>query len=187
MFADASHFVMGGDYLGYIYGFARRLVRTFSGRKRYNVLGALDYVSKKITTVTNTAYITATEVCQLLEKIAKEYVGKAIFIVLDNARYQKCDVVRNLASELNIQLLFIPPYSPNLNLIERVWKFVKSGLRSQYYNLFDEFQEKIDSIVESTHTTNSNAINRLIGRGVQLFDELEPVSDNSFSSRKSAA
>ncbi len=47
LFLDASHFVMGCDYLGHIYGKTRRFVKTFSGCQRYNVLGALDYVSKK--------------------------------------------------------------------------------------------------------------------------------------------
>jgi len=46
-------------------------------------------------------------------------------LVLDNARYQKCHLVQNLAATLNIELLFLPTYSPNLNLIERLWKFVK--------------------------------------------------------------
>ena len=178
---------MGGDYLGYIYGIARRFFRTFSGRKRYNVLGALDYVSKKVTSVANATYITATEVCQLLRKVAEEYAKMPIFVVLDNARYQKCDAVRELAKELNIHLLFIPPYSPNLNLIERLWKFVKNGLRSQYYCEFDEFCKKIDSIVNSTNADNYHAINRLIGKGVQLFDDLVPAGENSFSSSKLAA
>ena len=48
LFLDASHFVMGCDFLGRIYGKARRFVKTFSGRKRYNVLGAIDYVIKKV-------------------------------------------------------------------------------------------------------------------------------------------
>jgi len=186
LFADASHFVMGGDFLGYIYGTARRLVRTFSGRKRYNVLGALDYVSKKVTSIANDTYITATEVCEFLRKIAAEYVEKTIFVVFDNARYQRCAAVRGLAQELGIQLVFIPPYSPNLNLIERMWKFVKNGLRSKYYDQFDIFKEKIDSIVDTTHTSNFEVINRLIGRGIQLFDDLLPAAKNSFGKRKYA-
>ena len=70
LFADASHFIHGGDYLGRIYGKTRRYVKTFSGRFRYNVLGALNYISKKLTTVTNETYITTTEVCELLRKAA---------------------------------------------------------------------------------------------------------------------
>ena len=66
MFLDGAHFVMGCDFLGYIYGKTRRFIKTFSGRKRYNVLGALNFVTKKVTTVTNDTYITAAEVCQML-------------------------------------------------------------------------------------------------------------------------
>jgi len=108
----------------------------------------MNYISKKTTTVTNDTYITATEVCLLLRSVASEYAGKTIFIVLDNARYQKCEVIRATAKEFGIQLVFIPPYSPNLNLIERLWKFVKNALRSQYYNQFDVFQKKIDSVID---------------------------------------
>jgi transposase len=187
LFADASHFVMGGDFLGYIYGRARRFVRTFSGRKRYNILGSLDYVSKKLTSVANITYITAAEVCQLLKKISEEYPNKPVFVILDNARYQKCEIVRALAKELNIHLVFIPPYSPNLNLVERVWKFAKSGLRSQYYREFKVFCERIDSIIESTHADNFDALDRLIGRGVQLFDDLVPAAENSFCKYNLAA
>ena len=180
LFLDASHFVMGCDFLGYVYGKARRFVKTFSGRKRYNVLGALDFVSKKITTVTNDTYITAAEICEMLRKISRDYAGKAVHVVLDNARYQKCAVVQELAKELGIRLVFIPPYSPNLNLIERLWKFTKSKLRSRYYSQFNVFQETIDSIVNSTHTFYKDAINQLIGEKIQLFDDLIAVTENSF-------
>jgi transposase len=180
LFLDASHFVMGCDFLGYVYGKTRRFVKTFSGRKRYNVLGALDFVSKKITTVTNDTYITATEICEMLRKVSQNYVDKTVHIILDNARYQKCAVVQDLAKELGIRLIFIPPYSPNLNLIERLWKFTKSTLRSRYYSQFDIFQETIDLIINSTHTFYKDAINQLIGEKIQLFDDLIAVTENSF-------
>ena len=148
LFGDASHFVMGCDFLGYIYGSTRRFIKTFSGRKRYNVLGALDYISKKVVTITNDSYITATEVCLLLHKIAELYSGKELHLVLDNARYQKCRAVQDLAEELNIVLDYLPPYSPNLNLIERLWKYVKGELRSKYYDDFTAFRDKIDNIID---------------------------------------
>ena len=129
LFLDASHFVMGCDFLGHIYGKTRRLVRTFSGRERYYVLGALDYVSKKVHTVTNDTYITATEVCTMLRQIASEYEGLPVHLILDNARYQKCAPVQELAGKLGIALEYIPPYSPNLNLIARFCNFVKGELR----------------------------------------------------------
>jgi transposase len=182
LFMDGSHFVMGCDFLGYIYGRTRRFIKTFSGRKRYNVLGALNFVTKKVTVVANDAYITATEVCEMLRKVASEYEGKPVHIVLDNARYQKCEVVASLSEELGIALHYIPPYSPNLNLIERLWKHVKSKLRSKYYDRFDDFTGTIDSIIEDTGNGSKNLIDKLIGEKIQIFDTLAPINEYSFVS-----
>jgi transposase len=182
LFMDASHFVMGCDFLGYIYGKTRRFIKTFSGRKRYNVLGALNFVTKKVTVVANDAYITATEVCEMLRKVASEYAGKPVHIVLDNARYQKCKAVTALAGELDIALHYIPPYSPNLNLVERLWKHVKGRLRSKYYDRFDGFKGTIDSIIADTGNGSKKLIDKLIGESVQIFDTLVPINENTFAS-----
>ena len=171
LFVDASHFVMGCDFLGYIYGKVRRFIKTYSGRRRYNVLGALNFVTKKVTTVSNDAYITASEICALLRKVATEYVDTPIYMILDNARYQKCIVVAELAKRLGIQLVFIPPYSPNLNLIERLWKHVKNRLRTKYYDDFSVFQKTIDTILDDTDKNDNSIINKLIGEKVQLFGD----------------
>lgn len=179
LFMDASHFVLGCDFLGYIYCKFRRFVLTFSGRKRYNVLGAIDYATKRVLTVANDTYITATEVCEMLRKISAAYPDRAVHIVLDNARYQKCEAVRTLAAELGITLQYIPPYSPNLNLIERLWKFVKSELRSKYYDNFSDFQNRIDAIIDSTSKENLHILKKLISDKVQLFDSLKSVADNT--------
>jgi transposase len=65
------------------------------------------------------------------------YVGIPITLFLDNARYQKCALVIATAARLQIELCFLPPYSPNLNLIERLWRFVKKKcLYSTYYPSF---------------------------------------------------
>ena len=78
------------------------------------------------------------------------------------------------AAALGIELVYIPSYSPNLNLIERLWKFVKSELRIKYYDDFDIFKERINSIVSSTDKGNKNRIDSLITDKVQLFDEIAP-------------
>ena len=179
LFMDASHFVLGCDFLGCIYCKFRRFVLTFSGRKRYNVLGAIDYATKKVLTVANDTYITATEVCDMLRKVSAAYPGRAVLIVLDNARYQKCEAVKSLAAELGITLQYIPPYSPNLNLIERLWKFVKGELRTKYYDDFSDFKNRIDSIIDSTSKENLLKVQKLIGDKIQLFDGMKPVSKDT--------
>jgi hypothetical protein len=65
------------------------------------------------------------QVCELLTQWTALELGVPITIVLDNARYQRCPRVLEHAASLGIELLFLPPYSPNLNLIERLWKSVK--------------------------------------------------------------
>ena len=180
LFTDAAHFVMGCDFLGYIYGKFRRFVKTFSGRVRYNVLGALDFCSNRVVTVTNDTYITALQVCELLAKIAADYTGRAIYVVLDNAKYQKCAAVIEKAAELGIRLVFIPPYSPNLNLVERLWRFVKARLRTRFYNDFGRFCATIDGLVASTVSANKTIVEKLISEKVQLFDDLVAVNENTF-------
>lgn len=115
---DASHFVLA-SFLGWVWCFVRLHVRAASGRQRYNVLGALNAVTHELITEINTTYITATSVCALLQKIASRAGSVPVTLVLDNARYQRCALVTGAAKALGIELLFLPSYSPNLNLIER--------------------------------------------------------------------
>jgi transposase len=60
-----------------------------------------------------------------LHLLAALELGMPITRFLDNARYQKCALVMTTAADLQIELCFLPTYSPNLNLIERLWRFVK--------------------------------------------------------------
>jgi len=141
----------------------------------------MDYVSKKVHTVTNDTYITATEVCTMLRQIASEYKGLPVHLVPDNARYQKCAVVQEPAGKLGIALEYIPPYSPNLNLIECIWKFVKGELCSKYYGDFESFRGKIDFTICSTSRSNKTKIDKLIGKGIQLYHDIREINNNTFS------
>ena len=142
-FVDAAHFVWAA-VLGYLWFWNRLFVSAPSGRKRFNVLGAISARTHQLVTVTNSTYINANSVCELLLAIAEIGFKVPITLVLDNAKYQHAQVVKDLAAELGIELLFLPAYSPNLNLIERLWKFVKKDrLYSRYYESFDLFTEAI--------------------------------------------
>jgi len=123
-FVDAAHFVMQ-PFLGFLWCFVRQFIQAPSGRKRFNVLGALHATSLQLVTVTNATYINAYSVAKLLCKLAVDFKDLPITLVMDNARYQRCYFIMDLATALGIELLFLPPYSPNLNLIERFWKYVK--------------------------------------------------------------
>jgi transposase len=146
---DAAHFVME-PYLGFLWCFVRCFLPSAHGRKRYNVLGALDFTDKKLVTVCNDGYINADSVCELLRKLAKKNQGLSVKVVLDNASYQRCQKVQGCAASLGIELVFLPPYSPQFNLIERFWKFLKKEcLYSKYYENFQSFKQAIDGVIEN--------------------------------------
>ena len=148
-------------------------VKAASGRQRYNVLGAFNAVTHELIRVTNDTYITATTVCELLYKIAALGLGTPITLVLDNARYQHCRLVEDLASSLGIELLFLPSYSPNLNLIERLWKFVKKTvLNSRHQGSFAAFQQAIDKCLNELPTTHRAAMQTLMTLKFQTFEDV---------------
>ncbi len=168
-FLDAAHFVLA-PFLGFLWSVARIFIRAPAGRQRFNVLGALNALTHELISVTNDTYITAESVCALLYKLAALNLTVPITIFLDNARYQKCALVFAAAAKLRIELCFLPAYSPNLNLIERLWKFVKKQcLYSQYYTDFGIFKSAIGDCLTETHTTHKSALDSLLTLRFQLF------------------
>lgn len=168
-FVDAAHFVLL-PFLGYLYSLTVRYVKSASGRKRFSVLGALNTVTKELVTVTNHKYINALVVCELLEKLAQQFRDLPIVLIMDNARYQKCKLVLEKAASLNIQIVFLPPYSPNLNLIERLWKFVKKKvLYNQFYKDYEQFCTTILDCLEQTDATHKEELETLLAPKFQTF------------------
>jgi transposase len=175
-FMDAAHFVLA-PFLGFVWSLTRLFIQAPAGRQRFNVLGALNAITHELITVTNDSYITAESVCQLLHKLAALKLGIPITIFLDNARYQKCALVQATAASLHIELCFLPAYSPNLNLIERLWKFVKKqSLYSHYYADFAAFKAAIEGCLSQTHTTHKAALDSLLTLRFQLFEKAQFVT-----------
>jgi transposase len=171
LFVDAAHFVFG-PFLGCL---VRLLVPGPSGRKRYNVLAALNAVTHEVFRVTNHSYINAESVAALLRQLAAAGLPRPITVVLDNARYQRCALVQSLARALRIELLFLPSYSPNLNLIERLWKFVKKEcLASRPLPDYETFTRTIDECLNDTHTQSKDQMQTLLTLNFQTFED-EPV------------
>jgi transposase len=123
--------------------------------------------------VCNTTYINHLSVIELLEKIREKHGNSTvpISIFLDNAKYQRCKAVTQRAASLNIELMFLPPYSPNLNLIERLWKWMKKdSLNCRYYSKFDEFKTEIDnSLNKIVNGQAKEDLNSLLTLKFQLF------------------
>ena len=179
-YLDGSHMVLSFRFLGSLYGTFRKIVKTFTGNKRYNVLGALDLQTKDLISCLSTKNITSEIIVDFFINLAFKYYNKQIYIVLDRARYQDCKLVKKVAYQLGINLLFLPAYSPNLNFIERVWKFMKGKLRVKYYDDFQTFVEAIDNLLVKINTEYKKDIQSLIGENVQFYDELTQLTDGTF-------
>ena len=171
-FVDAAHFVFG-TFLCCLWSFTRIFVRAASGRQRFNVLGAWDAVTRELVAVTNTTVVNAETMCELLRKIAALGLTGPITLVLDNARYQRNALVQSLADSLGIELLFLPSYSPNLNLIERLWKFIKRrSLYGRYHPTFADFRAAIEQVLAELSTKHAGDLATLMTLNFQRFENV---------------
>lgn len=175
LFVDAARFVFG-PFLGYLWCLVRLLVPGPSGRERYNVPAALGAVTRRVTRVSNHAYTNAESVCSLPREVAACGLKGPVTLVLDNARCQKCALVKALAQSPGIELLYLPGYSPNLDLIGRLWKFVKRGcLGCRVLPTDEAFTAAIDDCLANLNARHRHQMASLLSREFQLFDDEMPA------------
>lgn len=149
LFADPVHQVHNNenDYCWQLKGAANtKTALANTGRRRLNIIGAINPVTLQPTTLLIEDNCCEEVITAFLEEIKKQYChATAICVVLDNARYQRAYSVQNKAKELNIDLVYLPAYCPNLNLIERLWKFFKKKImKNKYYETFEQFEKAVD-------------------------------------------
>jgi len=170
-FVDASHFLHNA-IAGYGWGKKglRIELKTNSGRNRFNILGAYSPDDRSLVRIEGTGKCNAKMVSKLMIKLRRvnPQAGQLI-LVLDNAPYQHAKLVKRAARRLGITLLYLPPYSPNLNLIERLWKFTKGKiLKNKYYATFKEFQQALQDFL-NTLDQHESELSTLLTENFQLF------------------
>jgi transposase len=120
-------------------------VKTNSGwRKRVNITGAIEINSLDVI-VRSSKAINKDSICEILRAIRRKNLNEEkIYFVLDGAAYNRSEKVKFLAKKLGIRIFYLPPYSPNLNPIERLWKFMKKKVTAnRYFEEFDEFKKTL--------------------------------------------
>jgi len=170
-FLDAAYFVPS-PYIGFLWCFTRMFIKSPSGRNCFNLLGALNAIIHELIVITDDKYINACSFCELLWNISCKYanINIPITLVLDNARYQKCKLVFYFAKLLDIELVYLSTYSLNLNLIERLWKFVKKKcLFSKYYPDFRSLKGSISDCISKTHTEHKKELSFLLTLNFKTF------------------
>src|SRR3982750_4476702 len=152
-FVDACHPVWGVDllYSCWLLVGQRFYVGVGNGRKRLNILGAYcpddhDYVDLRLTKEN----ITGEQFVKLLEALRAKHPETEKFILyLDNARYYSKPCVKQwLANHREFRLVPLPAYSPNLNLIERLWKFLRKKALSRWHETFEAMQAAVSEVLD---------------------------------------
>lgn len=179
LFMDAAHFILQ-PFICALWCVTRLFVKASAGRNRINVLGVVNAITKEIFTFSNTSYISAETIVDFLKQLKKHYGDIPLKIVLDNARYQHCKLVESVAKQLNIELLFLPSYSPNLNIIERLWKFTKKKvLYAKYYESPIKFHAAINDFFQTVNQKYTLDLKSLLTLKFQFFEnkpaEIYPV------------
>ena len=123
-------------------------LKTNSGRNRLNILGAYAPDTQDLIYLEGRESVDAERVAPLLRKIRAANPGVPLLLVLDNAPYNRAPAVTQAADELALELFYLLTYSPNLNLIERFWKFLKRKVaRNRYYATFAEFRGAVQNLL----------------------------------------
>ena len=125
-------------------------VRANTGRRRLNINGAID-LERLEPVVRFDETIDAASTIALFEQLeALNLAATWIYVICDNARYYRSKAVQAYLKSSRIQLIFLPAYAPNLNLIERFWKFFKKKiLYNRYFESFDEFREACEQFFQN--------------------------------------
>ncbi|MCP4160129.1 MAG: IS630 family transposase, partial [Deltaproteobacteria bacterium] len=154
-------------------------IKSNTGRKRVNINGVLNPETKEIIVIeSKTINAQSTiELYKIIEEMNKD--KDKIYVIIDNATYYKNAALKEYLKDSKIEQIFLPPYSPNLNLIERLWKFMKKEvINNEYYEKYSVFKQKIleffDNIA-SYKKINSQRTLRLCGE-LKVMYLLEPMS-----------
>ncbi len=170
MFGDGMHLIHQ-NVPGLCWGDPKNIpiLKTNTGRQRLNILGAYNPDSYVFSHLTGEENCDANKVIEFFELILKAYEqAPKIILFLDNAKYFKAKIVTGwLEKHSELELKFLPPYSPNLNLIERFWRFVKDKLvKNKYYEKYKTFRAKTFQLLNHT----DEYINEFKGLMVEKFE-----------------
>jgi len=141
-----------------------------TGRQRLNINGAVSLDTLNLVMRYDDT-INAESTIKLFEQIESAYPSAAkITVICDNARYYRSKLVKAYNENSRIELMFLPPYAPNLNLIERYWKYFKKNvLYNHYYATFKEFKQACTGFFENPDEHYSS-LRSLLAENFQIID-----------------
>ena len=146
LFMDAVHPTQATKVTcGWIRVGQDKVIETTGSRSRLNIIGALNLTDIANTIVTYNERVDTRSIVFFFDELRKHYPPRQkIHLILDGAGYHRTEIVKDCAYVYNIELHYLPPYSPNLNPIERLWKVMNEEARNNvYFNNKQEFTAAI--------------------------------------------
>lgn len=155
-FVDASHPQHNNrPFYGWISKGEEKAIKTNTGRKRVNLNGALNLEDMEITVISEDTINTESTKRLILEIERKQPIGE-IYLVVDNASYNHSyELQRFLKDHKRAHLKYLPPYSPNLNIIERLWRFFHEKHHDKYFEKFKDFKQAVLTFFRDIKQYNS--------------------------------
>jgi len=154
------------------YGWMKKGERTDlksnSGRQRLNIHGAMNAETYEVIPLISESSVNTESTIQLLEYLEQLYpLAATIYVILDNAKYHYSQAVQEWEATSRVKLVFLPSYSPELNLIERLWRiFKKKVLYNKYFENFQDFKKAcIDFFTNQDE--HYNEILSIMGSGLE--------------------
>jgi len=145
------------------------VLRSNTGRKRLTILGALNPVNYNLSSVLLEGMVDKDVTKAALKSLRNTHDdGIPIIIIMDNAKYNRAYLVQDYAKTLGIEIKYLPPYAPNLNLIERIWKFLKKKLKNKYIEKFEVFKQWIFDFCRNFEIYHDE-VSKLISNRIQII------------------
>ncbi|HFG2109781.1 TPA: IS630 family transposase, partial [Vibrio cholerae] len=176
LFMDAVHPTQSTKLsYGWIRKGQDKLIETTGSRTRLNLIGALSLENIGATVTETYETINSESIVRFFWKLKKEHypLEQKVHLILDGAAYHRTELVKDTAKVLNIELHYLPPYSPNLNPIERLWKVMNEHARNNVY--FSSKREFISAIKEFFDVTLPKVAGSLVSRITDNFQLLKPA------------
>ena len=174
LFMDSAHPTMATKVVcGWIRKGVDKPIAQTASRTRVNVIGAIELSSMTVESC-RPDYVNAETTVAFFDQLKAAYpIAPSIHIILDQSGYHRSLLVREEALKRNIVLHFLPPYSPNLNPIERLWKVMNENVRNNVF--FTSAKHFRDAISEFFEITISKIAQSLRGRINDNFQMINPV------------
>lgn len=155
-FVDACHPHHNNEpFYGWIYKGEEKAIKTNSGRERVNLNGALNLETMDITVLSEET-INRHSVMRLVLTLEEKQRTGEIFIIADNASYHHSyELQLFLTDHKRVHFKYLPPYSPNLNIIERLWRFFHEKHYDKYFEKFKEFKQEVLTFFQNINQYNS--------------------------------